>query len=232
MRKLGMIGGTSWHSTIDYYRYINQIINQRMDDLHMNPPLLLYSLNVALMKGGNWDEVIAAYQDIAQILQEAGAEAIIICANTPHKVVPKVAPLLSIPILHIADAIGAEARRLGAMKLGLLGTQPVMELDFIKGHLSEKWGVEVMIPCDADRQEAHRLIVDELTAGEFREETRNWYLQLMTKLQTAGAEAIILGCTELPILIKQEDFALPLLDTTFLHARYATDFILGELEAT
>ncbi len=229
MRKLGMIGGTSWHSTIDYYRYINQIINQRMDDRHMNPPLLLYSLNVALMKRGNWDEVIAAYRDIAQTLQEAGAEAIIICANTPHKVVPDVAPQLSIPILHVGDAIGSEARRQEVRKLALLGTRPVMEFDFIKGHLSEKWGMEVMVPDDADRHEAHRLIVDELTAGEFREATRNWYLQLMNKLQAAGAEAIILGCTELPILIKQEGFELPLLDTTFLHARYATDFILGEL---
>lgn len=227
MKTLGLIGGTSWHSTIEYYRYINSLINEWKGDPPVNPPLLMYSLNVDLMRRNDWAEINQSYLDIALTLQGAGAEAILICANTPHKVCPFVEPHLEIPIIHIADAIAAEAKRLGLANLGLLGTTQVMEEDFIKGRLKEKHQLETHIPAVDTRAEIHAFIAEELTRGIMKAATKAFFLKEMIKLKTQGAEGIVLGCTELPLLIKKDDFDLPLLDTTYLHAKAAAAFIVS-----
>ncbi|PHN07937.1 aspartate/glutamate racemase family protein [Flavilitoribacter nigricans] len=227
MKTLGMIGGTSWHSTIEYYRYINQLVNEITGTPPANPPLLLYSLNVDLMRRGDWEEINEAYQKIALTLQNAGADALLICANTPHKVVPHIEPVLDIPFIHIADATGEAVRDLGLNRLGLLGTQPVMEEDFIRKRLQDKFQIRTQIPDGEIREEVHRTIAEELTRGIFEETTKAFYLKEMQKFKADGADGIILGCTELPMLIKPEDFDLPLLDTTYLHAKKAVDFILS-----
>ncbi|MEQ8241589.1 MAG: amino acid racemase [Cyclobacteriaceae bacterium] len=227
MKTLGMIGGTSWHSTINYYRYINQLAEKRNGHPPINPPLLMYSLNVDLMRRNNWDEINQAYLDISLNLQKAGAEAILICANTPHKVCPFVEPKLDIPIIHIADAIGEEAKKLNLKSLSLFGTTNVMEEGFIKERLNDKHQIKTKIPGAAARKEIHRFIAEELTRGILEEEAKQFFLGEMTELKEQGTDGVILGCTELPLLIKKDDFDMPLLDTTYLHAKMAVDFIFS-----
>jgi aspartate racemase len=224
MKTLGLIGGTSWHSTIDYYRYINQMVEERKGT---NPPLLMYSLDLNLMRRNNWDEINETFLEIAQALEAAGAQAIVICANTPHKTCPYLEPKLGIPVLHIADAIAAQAKKLGLKKLGLLGTQQVMAESFISGRLAEKHEINVQVPEIAMHEKIHGLIAEELTRGIFLPETRSFFLEQMHQLKARGTDGIIMGCTELPLLIRQEDFELPLLDSTWLHAGMAADFILS-----
>ncbi|MBK8706189.1 MAG: amino acid racemase [Saprospiraceae bacterium] len=227
MKTLGMIGGTSWHSTIDYYRYINQLVGERLNSSMVNPPLLIYSLNIELMRRNHWDEINQAYLDISLTLQNAGAEAILICANTPHKVCPFVEPKLDIPIIHIADATAEEAKRLGLSNLALFGTKQVMEGDFIKERMRNKYQIQTQTPDPETRVKVHTAIAEELTRGLFEDKTKAFFLNEMAALKTQGIDGVILGCTELPILIKPADFDLPLLDTTFLHANKAVDFILS-----
>jgi aspartate racemase len=215
MKTLGLIGGTSWHSTIDYYRYINQMVTDRLGDPPTNPPLLMYSLCVDMLRRGDWDEINEAFLAIALNLQQAGADAILICANTTHKVYPFVAPKLDIPIIHIADAIGEEAQQLGINNLGLLGTQMVTEENFIRDRLNQEYQIQVNTPDQPNRAKMSQLIFEELTSGIFRDTTKQYMPEEMAKLKTQGADGIILGCTELPILVKSEDFDLPLLDTTY-----------------
>ena len=226
MKTLGLIGGTSWHSTIDYYRYLNSLVGERLGT-HVNPPLLMYSLNVELMRRGEWDEINQRYLEIALILQQAGAEALMICANTPHKVIPFVAPHLDIPFIHIADATGEEAKRLGLGKLGLLGTKYVMQESFITDQLAQLHQIETAVPDPVGIHQVHEIIANELTQGIFADSTKQELIGKMEELRTAGAEGMILGCTELPMILKPEDYDLPLLDTTYLHAKKAVEFILG-----
>lgn len=231
MKTLGLIGGTSWHSTIDYYRLINELTSNSIGK-QANPVLILYSLNIAIMREGNLDKINKAYLDISLKLQDAGAQGIIICANTPHMVYPFVAPKLSIPILHIGDATAERASSLGIKKLGLLGTKTTMERDFLKHHLRDNFGIDTLTPGLTARDEIHRSISEELTHGIFKEETKEFFIEEMEKLKLQGAEGIILGCTELPLLITPEDFELPLLDTLQLHAEKAVSFILDEQESS
>lgn len=229
MKTLGMIGGTSWHSTIDYYRLINELAGEKIGK-QANPPLILYSLNIAVMREGTMDKINKIYLDISLKLQEAGAQAIIICANTPHMVYSFVAPKLSIPILHIGDATAERAIELGIRKLGLLGTKATMERDFLKLHLRDNFGIDTLTPGLTARDEIHRLISEELTLGIFTDETKGYFVEEMEKLKLQGAEGIILGCTELPLLLKPDDFELPLLNTLQLHAEKAVQFILENEE--
>lgn len=227
MKTLGMIGGTSWHSTIDYYRLINEIGGSRLDHKE-NPPLLLYSLNIGIMRKMNLNIINDTYLNISKKLQDAGADAIIICANTPHLAYPYVAPKIKIPILHIADATAGKAKSLNITKLGLLGTRATMQKDFLKKRLTEKHGLEIIIPDAGSHDEIQRIISEELTQGKFNNSAKAFLLREMNKLEDKGAEGIILGCTELPLLIKQKDSKLPLLNTTLLHAEMAVDFIFGD----
>lgn len=227
MKTLGMIGGTSWHSTIEYYRYINQLSEEINGPIPINPPLIMYSLNVDIMRRGDWDEINLAYLDIAVTLQNAGAEAIIICANTPHKVIPYVEPKIDVPFIHIADAIGEEANRLNLKKLSLIGTTPVMEDEFIKGKLLSEYKIPTVIPRESAKNEMHRVIAEELTRGIMKEKTKAFVMAEIAEMETRGAEGVILGCTELPLLIKTDDYNAPLLNTTYLHSKKAVDFIFS-----
>ena len=226
MKKIGLIGGTSWHSTIVYYRLINEMVGEKIGS-HANPELIIYSLNVELMREHNVEKINNKYLEISQTLQKSGAEAIVICANTPHLVYDFVQPKIDIPILHIADAIGKRAREKGLRKLGLLGTRPTMKGDFISSPLRENYDIGTIIPDEEYIEENHSYISKELTKGIFSEKAKKFYLEQMRLLRARGADGIILGCTELPMLLDQKDIDLPLLATTNLHAQMAADFILS-----
>ena len=227
MKKLGLIGGTSWHSTIEYYRNINQMVEAMLPQPPKNPELLLYSINVDLMRRNNWTEIENSFLKISNTLIKAGAEAIIICANTPHKVYDFVQPLIEVPILHIADAIGKECGRLGVKTVGQMGTIQVTEEDFISRPLKEKYQVETLQATAEMRREMDRLIKTELTRGIFTEDSVDYFKTVMNHHAANGAEAMIMGCTEIPILLKDIEYHLPLIDTTALHSKLAADFIVG-----
>jgi len=227
MKKLGLIGGTSWHSTLVYYRKINELVAEKIGGWE-NPPMIIYSLNIKLMREQNIPEINAAYLDIAKKLQSVGAEAIVICANTPHMVYEHVQPQIDIPILHIADAVGQEAYKRNLKKLGLLGNRPTMTGCFMPDRLKSKFQIETIIPEDKYIDECHHYISKELTQGKFSDESKNFFSRQMEYLREKGAEGIILGCTELPLIFKQKDYGFPLLSTTDLHIQNAVDFILKE----
>ncbi|MFH6604428.1 aspartate/glutamate racemase family protein [Maribacter algicola] len=226
MRTLGMIGGTSWHSTIVYYRMINELVGAEIGT-QGNPPLIIHSINIELMREQNREKINAKYLDVAQKLQTAGAEAILICANTPHMAYEFVQPKLDIAILHIADAVGKSAERQGLKKLGLLGNRPTMTGNFIPDILWKNYDIETIIPENQYIGQAHDFVSKELTRGQFTAKAKAFFLDQIEKLRVRGADGIILGCTELPILIKPEEVDLPTLATTDLHAQMGASFILG-----
>ncbi|MCF4101080.1 amino acid racemase [Gillisia sp. M10.2A] len=227
MRTLGMIGGTSWHSTIMYYRLINELVGEKIGT-GANPPLIIHSINIQLMREQNKEKINTKYLEVSQKLQNAGAEAIVICANTPHMVYSYVQPKIKIPILHIGDAVGKEAARLSLSKLGLLGNKPTMTGSFISGFLEKEYGIETIIPIEENIERSHYYVSQELTQGKFTDEAKDFYLEQIKLLHERGAQGIILGCTELPILIQQGHIDIPLLESTNLHAQLAADFILGK----
>lgn len=226
MRTLGMIGGTSWHSTVVYYRLINELTGKKIGT-QGNPPLIIHSINIELMREQNREKINAKYLDVARKLDQAGAEAIIICANTPHMTYDFVQPQIDIPILHIADAVGNEAKRLGLKKLGLLGNRPTMTGNFIPKILESKYDIETIIPEARFIEQAHNYVSKELTQGKFTDQAKDFFKTQIELLKADDADGIILGCTELPLLIKQEEVDIPTLATTDLHAQMATDFILS-----
>lgn len=224
MRTLGLIGGTSWHSTVVYYRLINELAAKRTGT-QSNPPLILYSLNVELMREHDVDKIKTTYLHIARKLEIAGATAIVICANTPHLVYDYVKDKISIPVLHIADAVGLDALSKGFNKLGLLGTRPTMNGDFLQKRLREKFGIQTITPDEEFIDEIHDYIAGELTQGKFTESAKSFFLDHIQLLKEKGAQAVIMGCTELPMLVSSEDSKLPLLQSTDLHAQMAVNFI-------
>lgn len=226
MNTLGMIGGTSWHATEAYYRLINEGVSTKIGSWN-SPPLILHSINIALMREQDKDKIKAHYLDVAHKLEDAGAKAIIICANTPHMVYDYVQPQVGIPFLHIAEATGKEAERLNLKKLGLLGNKPTMTGSFIGGYIEDHFDIEVITPEGDALDHSHNFVSKELTQGKFTNEAKDFYLEEISKLESRGADGIILGCTELPILLKDESTEIPMLATTNLHAQLAIDFILG-----
>lgn len=228
MKTLGMIGGTSWHSTIEYYRLINQLAAKVIGE-QANPPLIIHSINIELMREQNREKINAKYLETSLKLQEVGAEAILICANTPHMVYDFVQPKIEIPILHIADATGKAAKKLGLKKLGLLGNKPTMTGNFIPKVLSKNYQIETIIPDEKYIPQAHQYVSKELTQGIFSEEAKSFFKEQINLLQARGADGIILGCTELPLLIKSDDVDIPTLATTDLHAQMGVDFIFDKL---
>ena len=225
MRTLGMIGGTSWFSTVEYYEMINKGVGASIGT-QGNPELILHSINIELMRSRNWEKINAKYLDVSNRLQAAGAQGIVICANTPHVVYDHVQPQIDIPILHIAEATGKEASRLGLKRLGLLGNRPTMTGPFISGYLAEHFDIQTLIPEGNNLDRANHFVSAELTQGKFTEAAKMFFLKEIERLRQRGAEGIILGCTELPLLIKPEEVSLPTLATTQLHAQMAVDFIL------
>lgn len=226
MKKIGLIGGTSWHSTIIYYRLINELVGEEIGS-GSNSELLIYSLNIELMREQNREKINSKYLEVARILHTAEAEALVICANTPHMVYDFVQPQIDIPILHIADAIGKEAQSLQLDKLGLIGNRPTMTGDFIPSRLKKNFGIETILPNPEYLDQNHHYVSAELTRGIFSKEAKRFFLEQMRLLRAKGAQGIILGCTELPMLIESEDIDIPLIATTQLHARMAADFILN-----
>lgn len=229
MRMLGIIGGTAWHSTIEYYRAINSIVNA-MYESQTNPPLCILSLNQAriheLQRAGAWDRIADILHDAALRLESAGCQGLLLASNTSHVTYDEVADRINLPILHIADAIGMAAPSI--CTVGLLGTRYTMELDFLSKRLLERYSVRTLIPASSDsRARLHEIIQRELAMGQFKPESRRFLLHEIALLQARGVEAIVLGCTELAFLVAPTDVGLPLLDSTLLHARLAVDFILG-----
>lgn len=229
MKTLGLIGGTSWHSTIEYYRLIHAYAAQFLD-ASQNPNLLIYSQNIQLMREQDIPKINKTYLEIALKLESAGAEAILICANTPHMVYKYVQPKINIPILHIAEAIGREAAAHGLKRLGLLANKPTSKGSFIPEYLSEKFGIETIVPTEDVIAQSHHYISTELTQGVFSDASKAFYLEQIQALASAGAEGVILGCTELPLLISPKESPIRLISTTQLHAQMAVDFIFGKLE--
>lgn len=226
MKTLGLIGGTSWHATQEYYRLINEGFCDANGSLE-SPELILYSINIAVMRANDKEKIIETYAEVSKKLEQAGAEAIVICANTPHLVCDTVQEKIGVPFLHIAEATGREAKRLGLQKLGLLGTKPTMKGKFISGLLEDSFGIEVIYPENGRFDTTHDYIADELTQGVFSNGAKDFYSKEIERMKERGADGIILGCTELPILLKDTKATLPLLATTYLHAQMAVDFILS-----
>lgn len=232
MKTVGLIGGTAWYATVDYYRYINKAVNDAYGD-NTNPPLIVYNLNQQriqeLQAKDQWDEIAAMDTDAAMRLRGSGAQAILLCSNTQHKVYAQVGRQLDIPILHIGDATGMAIQKAGLKKVGLIGTRFSMEDGFMAAWLKEHYGIETLVPVAAPaRQELHRIIQKELDVGIFKPESKKYVLDQIKELQQRGAQGIVLGCTEFPLIIRQPDVAIPVFDTTLLHSQMAVDFILGK----
>lgn len=232
MKTVGLIGGTAWYSTVDYYRYINKAVNDAYGD-NTNPPLIVYNLNQQriqeLQAKNQWGEIAAILADAATRLRGSGAQAVLFCANTPHKVYAQVARKTGIPILHIGDATGIAIRKSGLKKVGLIGTRFTMEDGFMVTWFKEHYGIETLVPASAAaRQELHRIIQKELEVGIFKPESKKYVLDQIEELRQRGAEGIVLGCTEFPLIIKPADVSVPVFDTTLLHSQMAVDFILGK----
>ena len=220
MRTLGLIGGMSWESSALYYRQINEAVRQRLGGLH-SARLLLYSVDFAeieaLQRAGDWDQAGRLLADAAQRLQGAGAEGLVLCTNTMHVVAPALEAAVAIPLLHIADATALAARASGHGCVGLLGTRFTMEQPFYIERLRQH-GLQVLLPEAAERATVHRIIYEELCLGQVHAASRQAYRQAMAALVARGAQAIILGCTEITLLVGQADASVPLFDTTALHA--------------
>ncbi|PEH72873.1 aspartate/glutamate racemase family protein [Edwardsiella tarda] len=230
MKTIGLLGGMSWESSAEYYRIINQGVRE-----HLGPTasasVVLWSFNFAeieaLQHQGDWSTLSERMVDAAQRLQGAGADVLLICTNTMHRMAPALESALSIPLIHIADPTAAAIKAAGLRKVGLLGTAFTMEQDFYKGRLRERHGLEVIVPEADDRATVHHIIYDELVAGQITPSSRAAYRQVIARLVQAGAEAVIIGCTEIMLLVQPEDSAVPLFDTTALHAAAAVEAALS-----
>jgi aspartate racemase len=229
MRKIGLIGGISWVSTSDYYTLINKGINEKLGGLNFSE-CLIYSFNYADIKKNNdandWDSTFNMLLKAAEVLKSGGAEAIVLCANTMHLIADKLQQAIGLPLIHIAEETAVEIQKKDLKKVGLLGTKFTMELDFFKDKLAQK-GIEAIIPIsEADKDFIHYTIFEELGRGIATEETKKRYLEIANELIKNGAEGIILGCTEIPLVIKEGDLSVPIFDTTLIHTQAAINFQL------
>lgn len=229
MRTLGLIGGMSWESTVPYYRIINETVREHLGGLH-SAQLLLYSVDFHdiehLQAAGDWKAAGQVLARAAVALQTAGADALVLCTNTMHRVAPAIETAVQIPLLHIVDATALRIRQHSVKTVGLLGTRFTMEQDFYTRRLRERHGISCVTPDAADRGSVHRMIYDELCVGRVRDESRVTVTSIIRRLVTQGAEGIILGCTELSLLIGADDAPVLLFDTAALHARHAAEWAL------
>ncbi|WP_273725839.1 aspartate/glutamate racemase family protein [Brucella gallinifaecis] len=230
MKTIGLIGGMSWESSQEYYRIINREVRARLGGTH-SAKSLMWSMDFAeiehLQHQGKWDELTTLMIEAAQNLEKGGADFILICTNTMHKMAADIESATSIPLVHIADPTAEKIKAAGFSTVGLLGTAFTMEQDFYKGRLSSKYGLQVLTPDDADRKTVHDIIYQELVVGKVSDESREKYRAVITRLVDRGAEAVILGCTEIMLLIGPQDSPVPVFDTTRLHAEAAVDWALG-----
>jgi aspartate racemase len=230
MKIIGMIGGMSWESSIEYYRIINQTIREKLGGLH-SAKSIMYSVEFAeieaLQHQNRWDELASIMIQAARSLERGGADFVIICTNTMHKLYDLVQKNIQIPVLNIADATAEKIKTEGIDKIALLGTRFTMEEDFYKGRLIEKFGLDVIIPSSQQMETVHRVIYDELCAGKVRPDSKQKYAEIIGQLVARGAGGIILGCTEIGLLVKPEDSSVPLFDTTEIHAKAAVQYALS-----
>ncbi len=228
MKTIGLIGGMSWESTLGYYRLVNEAVKRRLGGLH-SARLVLYSVDFhdieRLQRTGDWDAAGITLADAGRALERAGAEVLLLCTNTMHKVAPAIEAAVAIPLLHIADPTATAIKAAGVARVGLLGTRFTMEQAFYRDRLRDR-GLDVLVPDETARERVHRVIYDELCLGVVRDESRAAYRDIMRELVARGAEAIILGCTEISLLVGADDAAVPLFDTTALHAEAAVDAAL------
>ena len=231
MKTIGLLGGMSWESTALYYRVLNEGIKTRLGG-HHSAQIVMASLDFepikALQFAGRWDEAAAVLADAARRIEAAGADFLLICTNTMHKVADAVADAIRIPLVHLADATAEEIKAQGLTRIGLLGTQFTMAEDFYKGRLAARHGIEVLTPSPADQQIVHRVIYEELCQGIVRDESRREFLRIIDELEARGAQGVIEGCTEIVMLVQQAHTAVPLFDTTAIHASKAVDLALTD----
>lgn len=229
MKTIGLIGGMSWQSSIEYYRIINETVHAKLGGLH-SAKSIMYSVDFeeieALQHQSRWEEATELMIAAARSVETGGADFVLICTNTMHKMADDVQKHIGIPLLHIADSTAEKIKDQGIKKVGLLGTKFTMEEDFYKGRLAEKHGLQVLIPDEGDRKEVHRVIYDELCLGEIKRSSKEQYMKIMENMVMNGAEGIILGCTEISLLVGKEDCRVSLFDTTKIHAEAAVQYAL------
>lgn len=230
MKTIGLIGGMSWESTVPYYRLINETIKERLGGLH-SAKVILYSVDFheveQLQRAGDWETAGVLLANAARSLEAAGADFLVLCTNTMHKVAPSIETAVAIPLFHIADPTATEVKRAGHATVGLLGTRFTMEEPFYRDRLRERHGLRVIVPNAEERDSIHRIIYDELCLGVVLPESRREFQRVIAGLASQGAEAIILGCTEISLLVSQQDTKFPLFDTTAIHARAAAEAALA-----
>lgn len=230
MKTIGLIGGMSWESSIEYYRMINEMVKTRLGGLH-SARSLMYSVDFAeveaLQHQGEWDEAAHLLVDAAQRLERGGADFIVLCTNTMHKVADEIQSSVAIPLLHIADATAERVKQAGIQTVGLLGTRFTMEEEFYKGRLSQNYGLHVQVPDAPARQMVHRVIYEELVVGKIDPRSKAQYVDVIKQMVRDGAQAVILGCTEIGLLVQQADSQIPLFDTTRIHAEAAVEYSLA-----
>lgn len=227
MKTIGLIGGMSWESSAEYYRMLNEGVLAKLGGVHSAKSVMVsvdFAEIDAILKEDRWKDAADLMTACAKKLEAAGADVVVICTNTLHKVAEEVQASISIPLLHIADAVGEAVRAQNLKTVALLGTRFTMQDDFIKGRLAQKFGLRVITPSAEDQEVIHRVIFEELVIGKILPASKAAYLEIISKLQGQSAEAVILGCTELGLLVKQKDCDLPLFDTTVEHAKAALDF--------
>ncbi|WP_299199086.1 aspartate/glutamate racemase family protein [uncultured Amphritea sp.] len=229
MKTIGLLGGMSWESTVSYYRAINSGIKAQLGGLH-SAKIALFSVDFAeietLQQQGDWHQAGVILEHAARAVEAAGADFFMIGTNTMHKVADQVAAAVSIPLLHIADATAERLKADGIDTVGLLGTRFTMEQDFYKGRLAAHHGIRVLVPDETDQSIVHRIIYDELCQGRVNDDSRQEYLKIITQLSSQGAQAVILGCTEISLLVSQSDTSVPVYDTTAIHAAAAVNLAL------
>ena len=231
MKTIGLIGGMSWESTVPYYQDINRAIGARLGGLH-SAKIVLYSVEFQeierLQHAGRWEEAGVILAEAARAVRRAGADVIVLCTNTMHKVAPQIEAAVDVPFLHIADATAVRVKAAGVARIGLLGTRFTMEESFYRGRLESQHGLEVLVPPEDERTLVHRVIYEELCLGQVREDSRRAYQHIVAGLAARGAEGVILGCTEIGLLLRPEDAPVPLFDTGRIHAEAAVEFALAE----
>ncbi len=230
MKTIGLLGGMSWESTVSYYEFVNQGIKNKLGGLH-SAKVILYSVDFdeieKLQHSGDWESTAVILSDAANKIQSGGADFLLICTNTMHKVADKIQSAIDIPVVHIADATAESLVKGGVKKVGLLGTKFTMSENFYKGRLKSGFGLEVLVPSDKDQEIVHNIIYSELCLGDIKADSRKSVLNIIESLGKAGADAVILGCTEIALLIQQEQTNMPLYDTTTIHAAKAVELALS-----
>lgn len=234
MKTIGLIGGMSWESSLLYYRLINEAVRDRLGGLH-SARCLIYSVDFAeiepLQHEGRWDEAAERMIEAARHIQNGGAAFIILCTNTMHKTAGNIEKHVTIPLLHIADPTAETIKSEGLKKVGLLGTRFTMEDNFYKGRLIDRHGLEVVIPSEDERRHVHQIIYDELCLGQIKQDSKERYREIMGNLVRQGTQGIILGCTEIGLLVGAEDSLVPIFDTTKIHAEAAVEFALQDADS-